>query len=95
LTVQLKSNQILGATPRRHRETCQESSVTAFPSNQDVQVSLPAAAAAGGYNWAEATQHVFTVTAAGSQTIHLLAQGVSANWSASELQLTLIYFATD
>ncbi len=70
-------------------------SATAFPSNQDVQVSLPATAATGGYNWAVATQHVFTVAAAGSQTFHLLAQEVSAVWSASEMQLTLIYFATD
>ncbi len=70
-------------------------SATAFPTNQDVQVSLPATAAVGGYNWVVATQHVFTVAAAGSQTFHLLGQEVSANWAASEMQLTLIYFATE
>jgi hypothetical protein len=68
---------------------------TAFPSDQDVQVSLPATAATGAYNWPVATQHVFTVAAAGSQTFHLLAQEASAQWSASEMQLTLVYFATD
>jgi hypothetical protein len=70
-------------------------SATAFPSNQDVQVSLPASAAAGGYNWAVSVHHVFTVAAAGSQTFHLLGQAPSANWSASETQLTLVFFATD
>jgi hypothetical protein len=38
---------------------------------------------------------VFTVAAAGSRTFHLLAQETSAQWSASEMQLTLVYFATD
>ena len=71
------------------------SSATAFPSSQDVQVSLPAAAASGGYNWAVAVHHVFTVAAAGSQTFHLLAQESTAQWSASEMHLTLVYFATD
>jgi len=69
------------------------SSTNTFPSNQDVQVSLPSAAASGGYNWPVAVHHVFTV-AAGNHTFSLLAQETTAQWSASEMQLTLVYFPT-
>jgi hypothetical protein len=70
------------------------SNTTSFPSSQDVQVSLPSSAVSGGYNWAVAVHGLFSVASAGSHTFSLLAQETSAQWSASEMQLTLVFFPT-
>lgn len=70
------------------------STPTNFPSNQDVLVSLPSTAASGSYSSAVAVHHVFTV-AAGTHTFSFLAQENSGAWTANDMQLTLVYFATD
>ncbi|HWL92782.1 MAG TPA: hypothetical protein VNT79_04545 [Phycisphaerae bacterium] len=70
------------------------SDTTSFPASQDVGVSLPSGAATGGYNWAVTVHGLFEVTTAGSHTFRMLAEENGAEWSASELQLTLVYFPT-
>lgn len=64
-----------------------------LPSNQDVASTLAAALPSGTYTFPTTVHGLFTATA-GSHTYYLIGQETGGNYTALDLQLTLVYLPT-
>ena len=71
-------------------------SAAAFPSNQDVGLSVPAALPTGLYVFPVTVQGLFSVTAAGTYTYYMIANVIAGTgtYSVNDIQLTLVYIPT-
>ena len=67
---------------------------TSFPLNQDVDLTLTSALTTGSYYFPVTVQGLFQVSA-GTNTFYLLAEESSGVFSATDMQLSLVFVPTD